>query len=173
MLTHLCVLLLSLQLAARPLACSQGAGVTEQEPSCIVSHVVDGDTFRCRDGRKVRLTGIDSPEDQQGPFGAKARRALQGMLPLGTEVRLERDVGLTDRYRRRLAYAWSGSTLVNEAMVRGGWAVLYTVPPNVKYAERFRRAQNEARAGGAGLWAQHGFDCLPSDFRRRRCVSLQ
>ena len=171
MLTRLCVLLLSLQLAARPLVSSQGAGVTEQEPTCIVSHVVDGDTFRCRDGRKVRLTGIDSPEDQQGPFGAEARQALQGMLPLGIEVRLERDVGLTDHYGRRLAYAWSGSTLVNEAMVRGGWAVLYTVPPNVKYADRFRRAQNEARTGGAGLWGQRGFDCLPTDFRRGKCVS--
>ena len=138
--THLCVLLLSLRLAARPLACSQGAGVTEQEPSCIVSHVVDGDTFRCRDGRKVRLTGIDSPEDQQGPFGAKARRALQGMLPLGTEVRLERDVGLTDRYRRRLAYAWSGSTL-KRVMVRGGVGrALHRAAQRVKVRSKACRA---------------------------------
>jgi endonuclease YncB( thermonuclease family) len=57
-----------------------------------------------------------------------------------------------------------------------GWAVLYTVPPKVKYADRLQRAQNEARsngaglwAHGAGLWAQSGFNCLPSDFRRRLC----
>jgi micrococcal nuclease len=93
------------------------------------------------------------------------------MLPVGSRVRLEHDVGLSDRYGRVLAYAWTGSTLVNEAMVRDGWAVLYTVPPNVKYEERFRRAQNEARTRGAGLWAQKGFSCLPKDFRRKACLS--
>jgi micrococcal nuclease len=56
-------------------------------------------------------------------------------------------------------------------MVRDGWAVLYTVPPNVKYEERLRRAQNEARARGAGLWLDRGFDCLPVDFRRGECLS--
>lgn len=136
-----------------------------------MSVVVDGDTIRCRDGRKVRLIGIDSPEAGQHPFGAKARRALAGMLPPGTAVRLEGDVALTDQYGRLLGYAWNGSILVNEAMVREGWAVLYTIPPNVKYAERFRRAQNEARAGGAGLWRQRGFDCLPADFRKSNCLS--
>ncbi len=137
----------------------------------MASRVVDGDTFYCRDSRKVRLIGIDSPEGQQRPFGARARQALLEMLPPGTAIRLERDVTTTDRYGRLLAYAWVGSLLVNEAMVRGGWAVLYTVPPNVKYADRFRRAQNEARAEGTGLWSQRGFDCLPSDFRRSACVS--
>jgi micrococcal nuclease len=136
----------------------------------VVSHVVDGDTFYCRDGRKVRLIGIDSPERQQ-TFGPVARQALIRMLPSGNVVRLERDVALTDRYDRILAYVWIGSSLVNEAMVRDGWAVLYTVPPNVKYAERFSRAQKEARARGTGLWAQRGFDCLPSEFRRGTCVS--
>jgi micrococcal nuclease len=150
-----------------------GDGPTRQPPpesSCIVGRVVDGDTFHCRDGREVRLTGIDTPERQQS-FSSVAREALLKMIPLGTAVRLERDVAPTDRYGRVLAYVWVGPKLVNEAMVRDGWAVLYTVPPNVKYADRLGRAQREARARGAGLWAQRGFDCLPQDFRGRRCVS--
>jgi micrococcal nuclease len=133
--------------------------------------VVDGDTFYCRDGRKVRLIGVDSPERGQRPFGGAARQALLKLLPPGSAVVLQRDVTPTDRYGRVLAYVFIGPTLVNEAMVRNGWAVLYTVPPNVKYAERLERAQKEARARGTGLWAQRGFDCLPSDFRRKRCLS--
>ena len=43
---------------------------------------------------------------------------------------------LTISMAELLAYVWAGSTLVNESMVRDGWAVLYTVPPNVKYADR-------------------------------------
>ena len=163
--------LVGLALTAALIACSPPQGKVQPEPDCVVRLVVDGDTFHCRDGRKVRLIGIDSPEQRQHPHGGKAREAMRRMLPVGAGVRLEHDVTARDQYGRLLAYVWSGPTLVNEAMVHGGWAVLYTVPPNVKYAGRLRSAQNEARAGGAGLWAERGFDCLPADFRRRRCLS--
>jgi micrococcal nuclease len=161
---------LVLALVSSSVACVAGQ---QERPAdaCTVMHVADGDTFRCSDGRRVRLTGIDSPELGQGPYGADARKALLGLLPTGASVRLEPDVATHDQYGRVLAYVWAGSTLVNEAMVRGGWAVLYTVPPNVKYVARLERAQKEARANGTGLWAQRGFNCRPSDFRRNRCVS--
>jgi micrococcal nuclease len=162
---------LGLALGVKPLGGYAPPQLAQQEAGCVVSRVADGDTFYCRDARKVRLIGIDSPERRQRPFGDHARDALRRMLPEGTAVRLQRDVMLTDRYGRLLAYVWVGPTFVNEAMVRDGWAVLYTVPPNVKYAERFSRAQKEARARGAGLWSQRGFECLPGDFRRRICVS--
>ncbi|MBA2458769.1 MAG: thermonuclease family protein [Gemmatimonadales bacterium] len=139
-------------------------------PACEVGRIVDGDTFYCADGRKVRLIGIDSPELRQGESGRIARGAL-GRFLQGGRVRLETDVSRRDRWGRTLAYAWSGGRLVNEAMVREGWAVLYTVPPDVKYAGRLERAQSEARARRAGLWESGGFDCLPSQYRRRRCVS--
>ena len=160
-----------LMLAAATLGCAARRQETRTQDSCIVGRVADGDSFRCADGRRVRLIGIDSPESQQQPYGTMARDALLEMLPSGAAVRLEPDVAPTDRYGRRLAYVWIGPVLVNEAMVRDGWAVLYTTPPNVKYAERLSRAQNEARARGAGLWSQRGFECLPNDFRGRRCVS--
>jgi micrococcal nuclease len=162
--------LLMLALAVT-LGCAARRQETRTQDSCIVGRVADGDSFRCADGRRVRLIGVDSPESQQRPYGARARIALLEMLPSGAAVRLELDVAPTDRYDRLLAYVWVGPILVNEAMVRDGWAVLYTVPPNVKYAERLIRAQNEARARGAGLWSQRGFECLPNDFRSKRCVS--
>ena len=159
---------LSLALAAASLAC---ASSRQREAGCVVLRVADGDTFSCRDGRKVRLIGIDSPEREQPPFGGKAQQALRHMLPPGSAVRLEYDVAPTDQYGRVLAYVWLDSTLVNEAMIRDGWAVRYTVPPNVKYAYRLGQAQNEARTGSAGLWGQNGFACLPKDFRKRACLS--
>ena len=165
------VALASLALTANAAACGASRQTVQQQADCVVGQVVDGDTFRCRDGRKVRLTGVDSPEQQQGPYGAKARQALIRLLPVGVAVRLEHDVAPRDRYGRLLAYVWAGPTLINEAMVRGGWAVLYTVPPNVRYADRLSRAQNEARTRGTGLWAERGFDCSPVDFRSRRCLS--
>jgi len=154
-----------------PVGCSAQQDEPPVADACTVSRVSDGDSFRCGDGRRVRLIGIDSPESQQQPFGAEARTALLRLLPLGSTVRLESDVAPHDQYDRALAYVWAGTTLVNESMVHDGWAVLYTVPPNVRYVDRLQRAQEEARARRTGLWSQQGFDCLPSDFRRGRCVS--
>jgi micrococcal nuclease len=155
----------------KPLACAAPQRVPSQQASCVVSHIVDGDTFYCQDGQKVRLIGIDSPERDQHPFGDQARRALLQLIPPGTSVGLQQDVASNDRYGRVLAYVWIDSTLINEAMVKNGWAVLYTVPPNIKYANRLERAQKEARALRSGLWSGSGFECLPGDFRRGRCLS--
>ena len=61
--------------------------------------------------------------------------------------------------------------MVNESLVREGWAMLSTLPPNVKYAGRLERAQKEARAARAGLWESRGFECSPRAWRRRECAA--
>ena len=162
---------LALGLIAALVSCAPPGLPGQQTSECVVGHIVDGDTFRCRDGRKVRLIGIDSPEQRQRPYGAQAQAALLRMAPPGTALRLEGDVAASDRYGRLLAYAWLKSVLVNEALVQEGWAVQYTVPPNVKYADRLGWAQKEARARGRGLWSVRAFDCAPADFRRGTCLS--
>lgn len=145
------------------------AGPVGPVERCSVSRVVDGDTFECAGGVRVRLIGIDTPELSQAPFGAAARDALLKLLPVGAEVELERDVEVSDRYGRRLGYVWWNGVLVNWQLVRGGWAVLLTVPPNVRYVEAFQEAQRRAREEARGLWAVEGFSCLPADRRRGRC----
>jgi micrococcal nuclease len=151
-------------------SCGSAPGPASRPPaSCVVARVVDGDTFTCRDGRKVRLLGIDTPELGQGEPGRQAHAALRRLLPLGTTVRLESDVASHDRFGRELAYAWTGAHLVNESLVREGWAMLYTLPPNVKHAGRLERAQKAARAARAGLWKSGGFECSPLAYRRGEC----
>jgi micrococcal nuclease len=162
---------LGLRLCTALVSCAPSGLPGQQTTDCVIGHIVDGDTFRCRDGRKVRLIGIDSPEQRQRPYGAQAQAALLRMAPPGTTLSLESDIAASDRYGRVLAYAWLKSLLVNEALVQQGWAVQYTVPPNVKYADRFGRAQKEARARGRGLWSGRAFECAPADFRRGTCLS--
>ena len=148
---------------------ASAAAASTRGVACEVARVVDGDTLNCADGTRVRLIGMDTPELAQAPFGREAQRALVRLAPPGSTVHLERDVTARDRYGRTLAWVWAGDTLVNEALVRRGFAVLYTIPPNVKYAGRIERAQKAARGASAGLWARNGFDCLPKDARQRRC----
>jgi len=59
--------------------------------------------------------------------------------------------------------------MANEEMVRQGYALLYTYPPNVRHAERIRAALEEARRDARGLWATPAFECPPSAHRRRAC----
>lgn len=125
-----------------------------QEGRCEVARVIDGDTLECVSGERVRLTLIDSPEMSQGPLGTLARQALLELAPPGTDLRVELDVAERDRYRRVLAYLYlPDGTMVNEAMVRRGYATTMVVPPNVRYVERIRRAAQLARDEGVGLWS--------------------
>ena len=136
---------------------------------CVVTHVTDGDTLDCRGLGRVRLIGIDAPETSQKPFGATSTAALNALLPVGTRAQLELDVETHDQYGRTLGYVWSNGRMVNWLLVRNGWAVLLTVPPNVQYVNDLRAGQQRAHAEQLGLWRVGGFDCLPADHRRKRC----
>jgi micrococcal nuclease len=137
---------------------------------CWVERVVDGDTFRCAGGRRVRLLLIDAPERNQGPFGSVATTALRRLAPVRSEVVLEFDLVRHDRYGRSLAYAYTADgRMVNEEMARGGYAVVSVYPPNVKHVDRIRAAVAEAQRARRGLWSTSAFSCSPADYRRGRC----
>lgn len=137
---------------------------------------IDGDTAVVHvagSGRTtVRLIGIDAPEASLSPrasdqarrlgvpvqhillLGRAARDRASTLAPPGSAVRLELDVQTHDRYGRLLAYMWRlDGRMVNEELLRQGWALLLTVPPNVRHAHRLRAAQQEARVKGLGLWS--------------------
>jgi micrococcal nuclease len=124
-----------------------------------VLEVVDGDTIRVDlEGREtsIRIIGIDTPE-VDGPFtraecfGSEASRYTRSLLE-GREVGLEFDVERTDRYGRTLAYVWVDGENVSERILRDGYAVQVTYPPNVRYVDVLRSAQRGAREAGRGLW---------------------
>jgi endonuclease YncB( thermonuclease family) len=161
-----------LALIALAAACLRDARVDETgraDTWCTVLRVVDGDTIDCASGIRIRLVGIDAPEGDQIPYGNRSRAALAQRLPRGRVVRIERDREHFDPYGRTLAYLWVADTMVNEGMVRDGWAVSFFVPPNLRYRRRLERAESAARRDGAGLWADWGFSCRPVDHRRSRC----
>lgn len=131
--------------------------------------MIDGDTVHCFELGTVRLIGMDTPERNQPPFGTQSAEALTAMAPQGDTVWVERDVSQRDRYGRMLGYLWKGGELLNYRLVREGWAVTLTVPPNVQYVDALVAAQRLAREERAGLWAVNGFTCSPADRRSRRC----
>jgi micrococcal nuclease len=121
----------------------------------VVERVVDGDTFVTRDGSRVRLIGVNTPEISGTVeyFGEEAANYTKRMLA-GQTVWMFRDVSETDRYGRLLRFVFlPGDRLMfNERLVLEGYANAATYPPDVSLADRFREAEREARAAGAGLW---------------------
>ena len=117
--------------------------------------VVDGDTIDvdiAGQTYRLRYIGIDTPE-LPGDCYAQEAKTRNSQLVLGKNVCLEKDVSETDRYGRLLRYVWlPDDGMVNAVLVREGYALVYTYPPDVKYAEYFVSLQQQARAEGAGLW---------------------
>lgn len=145
---------------ATPALGTEPVGPTE---AALVVEVVDGDTIKVHLGGQVftvRYIGIDSPEtvDPGSPVGWMGPEANAANLALvgGKTVYLERDVSETDSFGRLLRYAWlrpaAGWLLVNTELVRRGFAVASTYPPDVRYQDVFRLAESRARATDVGLW---------------------
>src|SRR2546428_11277174 len=116
----------------------------------------DADTLRVAFASRivrVRLIGVDAPEISRGDraarqgeqlgkdaativrLGLQAKAAAKRLAPPGTPVRVETDVQTHDRFGRLLAYVFlPDGQMVNEELVQRGWAMVLTIPPNVRYA---------------------------------------
>ena len=139
------------------------------DPNATVEWVIDGDTIDVIiDGgeERVRLTGIDTPEVARDAtdsrpsspgecFGEEATTFVSELLPVGTPVRLERDVVARDDYGRLLAYVYRAADgiFVNYEIVRQGYAQPLTIPPNVTFSELMVQAARDAERDDLGLWS--------------------
>ncbi len=143
-------------------ACGGGDDASGDPSLGEVSKITDGDTIHVTIGggdETVRLIGFDTPEsvDPRTPvecFGKEASAHLAELIPVGSDVRLVRDVEARDRYGRLLAYVYRqpDDLFVNVAMARDGFAVQLTFPPNVAHVDDVSSAVAEARDAGRGLW---------------------
>lgn len=118
--------------------------------------VIDGDTIEVENGLKIRYIGIDTPELQsrgrQEQCFAKEAKNKNRELVEGKIIRLEKDVSETDRFGRLLRYVYLDNVLINEYLVKEGFAFAATFPPDVKYADLFLKSQQEAREQNKGMW---------------------
>jgi micrococcal nuclease len=178
---RLLVLALAVALAVGPVACgwSGPRGTPEGPPAssaaarttgpplvdtnATVIRVIDGDTIDVSVGHRrerVRFIGVNTPEtkDPDKPvqcYGPEASHLTARLLPVGSRVRLERDVEARDDYGRLLAYVYRGTDglFVNLDLAREGAAVALSIRPNTTHAAVIAAAIDEARAAGRGLWS--------------------
>jgi len=141
-----------------------------------VIRVVDGDTLTINYSGKnesIRLIGIDTPESYGGSkasrdakrghtdvssilaLGRLASDFVKGLVKKDDIINIEFDVTLRDRYGRLLGYVFLPSgKMLNEEIIKAGYANILTIPPNVRYSAKFISAYKNAREKKLGLWKE-------------------
>ena len=127
-----------------------------------VKRVVDGDTIELETGERLRYIGIDTPETKhpKKPVQCYGEEAYQENKKLieGKTIRMIKDISEVDKYKRLLRYVYVATPaspsglLINDYLVRNGFAFAVTFPPDVAKADQFREAQQEAREKNLGMW---------------------
>ena len=131
-----------------------------------VERVVDGDTLKLTDGRRIRLIGINTPESTKRTekYGKEASQYTTSKLS-GKQVWIQKDISETDRYDRLLRIVWVDiptddldeneirTKMFNADLVINGYAEPSTFQPDVKYSDYFIKFAREAREHNTGLWA--------------------
>jgi micrococcal nuclease len=134
----------------------------------VVHRVVDGDTLQLTYPNAdwyypTRIIGIQAPEmdgpyTEEGCYGQEAKEYLATLIPVGTEVYVQKDRTDTDRNDRRLRHIFlvdsetGGAYLVSEILVLGGYADARSYPPNDLYDDVLQEAEELAREEREGLW---------------------
>jgi micrococcal nuclease len=131
--------------------------ISEPRPASVqisILNVIDGDTIDTSIGR-IRLLGINTPEKNQ-PFYSEAVKFLAGknLSIAGAELHGK------DKYGRWLAYIFVEGLLLNEEILKNGFANVYVYEKD-SYFEALEKAENYARENELGLWKKSdNFGCI-------------
>ena len=156
----LCLQLLAV-IAVNPASANRAAGQLVQ-----VTRVIDGDTVILRDGRHIRLIGINTPEigkkgrpDQ--PLAWQAQRQLQALVNNATTM-LTPGQAQQDRHGRTLAYLDVIEDAhkvidVQDQLIKAGLAWLVAIPPNINRLKLYIDSQAQAKQQKRGIWAHRQY----------------
>ena len=116
-----------------------------------VVSVADGDTIKVlNDGKAVtvRLYGIDAPEMDQDS-GLHAKRLVSAFVA-GRDIEIRPlDV---DTYGRTVGLVYVDGNVLNELMIRNGYAWVYRYHCRVKFCADWNKLEREARRQKKGMW---------------------
>ncbi|MEJ5165458.1 MAG: thermonuclease family protein [Thermoanaerobaculia bacterium] len=119
-----------------------------------VIKVYDGDTIKVilnEKVEKVRLIGIDCPERDEKGFWQALNFTKR--LVLHKKVYIEYDAEKRDKYGRLLAYVFlEDGKFINEEILKEGHGKFILIPPNDKYKERLKLAEEFAISNNKGIW---------------------
>jgi endonuclease YncB( thermonuclease family) len=123
-----------------------------------ITYIHDGDTIHLKDGRKLRLIGINTPElardDKPAEaYAVHAKQALESLFSNDSSLSLVYGKDDRDRYGRLLAHAFSSDgENVQLALLNQGYALAINFPPNTRFSDCYLEAETRARCNKVGMW---------------------
>ena len=126
--------------------------------------VIDGDTIHLK-GKKIRFSGIDTPELKQTCIKDKSKvecgitAKLLLSKKIGNNIPICISEGM-DQYSRTLAECFVNGESLSSFLVRSGYAFAYR-----KYSTKFIKDEEFAKANKLGMWTMK-FQ-YPWDFRKK------
>ncbi len=121
---------------------------------------VDGRTFRLKDGREVRLAGVEVPP------GSAAQEALEKFLGGGL-VALKRQEPGSDRYGHLVAHVFAlrdgSERWIQREMIAGGHARVGAHGSDPSCIAALLTAERKARDGHIGLWGDATYAIKQAD----------
>lgn len=138
--------------------------------------IIDGDTLHFTYD-KCRLLYIDTPESKRNSkaqrdtdscnaltldtmvkMGKQSTTHAQELLTVGKQYKY--DVIGHDRYQRALCVVYTPNGILNELMVKDGYAVAFDkyLPNEAK--RKYHLLEQDAKSNNRGLWKYSNIDCL-------------
>ena len=123
---------------------------------------IDGDTARFimdKEEIKVRFLAIDTPETNhpkkgEEPYGKEAKEYTCNRITNASKIELEFDDNSDkkDKYNRVLAWVWVDDTLLQDELVKNGYAEVAYLYGDYKYTNTLKDHQAVAEASKIGIW---------------------
>lgn len=128
----------------------------------IVEYVncIDGDTIKVKIDDKektVRLLAVDAPEDSPDRvdyYGKEASEYTCNRIKKAKKIVLEYDSNSDkyDKYDRLLAWVFVDNKLLEEELVKRGYAKVAYLYNDYKYTERIKEQEAKAKEKSLGIW---------------------
>ncbi len=122
---------------------------------------VDGDTawFKMeKEEIKVRFLAIDTPEstNKKEPFGKEASEFTCKKLTNAKKIVLEWDLNSEekDKYDRYLAWIFVDDVLLQDLLVKEGYAEVAYLYGDYKYTDLLKESESIAKREGKNIWGQ-------------------
>lgn len=138
---------------------ANNCAVSQFHETAQVAHVYDGDTIRLVDGRKLRLIGINTPEQGRDgkndePFYREAKNQLQKIIHKNNnQVKVVFGKDKQDRYKRFLAHIFTlDSENITAILIKKGMGFTIAIPPNIQLLDCYQNAEREAQKQKRGIW---------------------
>lgn len=146
---------------------------THFDETVVLDYVNDGDTITLKDGRRVRLIGVDTPEidfqfkDLSAPYATEVKLFLQSIVKPGQTLKLAFGQQKLDPYGRTLAYVYTVAGEHLQELLLGNGFAKAKVFKNDFFWQCLAAIEQDARVNKVGLWRHFDYQAkTPANLSR-------